>query len=82
MVVSCGVSLQVTGLHPLVAIDRVTKQVFVGWQCQAEGHRAFFKEVLEIIKCHQDVLHGNSRGLLLKYVAIYAPIPTALRGNG
>ena len=29
--------------------------------------------MLEIIKCHQDVLHGNSRGLLLKYVAIYAP---------
>lgn len=42
-------------------------------QSEAQGHRAFFKEILEIIKCHQDVLHGNSRGLLLKYVAIYAP---------
>ena len=46
---------------------------FGGRACEAAGHRAFFKEVLEIIKCHQDVLHGNSRGLLLKYVAIYAP---------
>ena len=46
---------------------------FLRRPCQAAGHRAFFKEVLEIIKCHQDVLHGNSRGLLLKYVAIYAP---------
>ena len=24
-------------------------------------------------KCHQDVLHGNGRGLLLKYVATYTP---------
>ena len=24
-------------------------------------------------KCHQDVLHGNDRGLLLKYVATYTP---------
>ena len=46
---------------------------FLRRPCQAAGHQAFFKEVLEIIKCHQDVLHGNSRGLLLKYVAIYAP---------
>lgn len=41
--------------------------------CQEQGHRAFFKEVLEILKCHQDVLHGNWYGLLLKYVATYAP---------
>lgn len=42
-------------------------------RCQEQGHRAFFKEVLEILKCHQDVLHGNWKGLLLKYVATYAP---------
>lgn len=40
---------------------------------QEQGHRAFFREVLEILKCHQDVLHGNWYGLLLKYVATYAP---------
>ena len=40
---------------------------------QAAGHRAYFKETLDISKCHQDVLHGNCRGLLLKYVATYAP---------
>ena len=38
-----------------------------------QGHRVFFKEVLEILKCHQDVLHGNWYGLLLKYAATYAP---------
>ena len=34
---------------------------------------AYFKETLEVTKCHQDVLHGNDRGLLLKYVATYTP---------
>ena len=41
--------------------------------CQEQGHRAYFKETLEVTKCHQDVLHGNDKGLLLKYVATYAP---------
>ena len=40
---------------------------------EAAGHRAYFKETLDITKCHQDVLHGNWYGLLLKYVATYAP---------
>ena len=40
---------------------------------KAQGHRAFFPETLEISKCHQDVLHGNGQGLLLKYVATYTP---------
>ena len=42
-------------------------------QCEEQGHRAYFKESLEVTKCHQDVLHGNDRGLLLKYVATYTP---------
>ena len=41
--------------------------------CQEQGHRAYFKEKLEVTKCQQDVLHGNDKGLLLKYVATYAP---------
>ncbi|CAE7679552.1 Pif1, partial [Symbiodinium sp. CCMP2456] len=40
---------------------------------KASGHRAFFSETLEVTKCHQDVLHGNGQGLLLKYVATYTP---------
>ena len=40
---------------------------------QERGHRAYFKETLEVTKCHQDVLHGNDQGLLLKYVATYTP---------
>ena len=40
---------------------------------QENGHRAYFKETLEVTKCHQDVLHGNDKGLLLKYVATYTP---------
>jgi hypothetical protein len=40
---------------------------------QEQGHRAYFKETLEVTKCHQDVLHGNGQGLLLKYVATYTP---------
>ena len=38
-----------------------------------QGHRAFFPETLEVTKCHQDVLHGNGQGLLLRYVATYTP---------
>ena len=37
------------------------------------GFRAFFPETLEVTKCHQDVLHGNGHGLLLKYVSTYTP---------
>ena len=37
------------------------------------GFRAFFPETLEATKCHQDVLHGNGHGLLLKYVSTYTP---------
>ena len=40
---------------------------------KASGHRAFFPETLEVTKCHQDVLHGNGQGLLLRYVATYTP---------
>ena len=40
---------------------------------KANSHRAFFSESLEITKCHQDVLHGNGQGLLLKYVVTYTP---------
>ena len=40
---------------------------------KSSGHRAYFKETLEILKSHQDVLHGNGRGLLLKYVSTYTP---------
>lgn len=51
-----------------------TSPKFTSFLCrQEQGHRAFFKEVLEILKCHQDVLHGNWQGLLLKYVATYTP---------
>ena len=40
---------------------------------EAQGHRAYFKETMDVTKCHQDVLHGNGQGLLLKYVATYTP---------
>ena len=46
---------------------------FVAPTRQDQGHRAYFKETLDVTKCHQDVLHGNGRGLLLKYVATYTP---------
>eukprot|EP00435_Cladocopium_sp_Y103_P002347 s4062_g1.t1 len=46
---------------------------FIVFLLAAAGHRAYFKETLEITKCHQDVLHGNWYGLLLRYVATYAP---------
>ena len=38
---------------------------------KAAGHRAFFKETLEITKCHQDVLHCDRRANSMKYCATY-----------
>lgn len=56
---------------------KVCCRISVVFACclQANGHRAYFPEVLEVLKCHQDVLHGSAtwQGLLLKYVATYAP---------
>ncbi|MCP4244228.1 MAG: hypothetical protein GY772_27090, partial [bacterium] len=37
------------------------------------GNRAYFADTLQVTKCHQDVLHGDGRGLLLKYAATYTP---------
>ena len=35
------------------------------------GNRAYFVDTLEVTKCHQDVLHANGRGMVLKYVSTY-----------
>ncbi|MCR9258074.1 MAG: hypothetical protein NXI16_18495, partial [Alphaproteobacteria bacterium] len=56
--------------HP---VHEVGLLVQVLGQDKEAGFRAFFPETLEVTKCHQDVLHGNGHGLLLKYVSTYAP---------
>ena len=62
------------GRRGLSSKMRWEHQLFGGsWGCEAQGHRAYFRETLDVTKCHQDVLHGNDKGLLLKYVATYAP---------
>ena len=35
--------------------------------------RAYFPEAMKITKCHEDVLHGDGRGALLRYVSTYVP---------
>eukprot|EP00973_Karenia_brevis_P033059 4562216-Karenia_brevis.AAC.1 len=36
-----------------------------------EHVRGYFPEVLSVTKCHEDVLQGDGRGHLLRYVATY-----------
>ena len=33
--------------------------------------RAYFPEALQVTKCHEDVLHSDGKGALLRYVATY-----------
>ena len=35
--------------------------------------RAHFPETMEITKCHEDLLQGDGRGAMLRYVATYTP---------
>eukprot|EP00972_Heterocapsa_arctica_P030925 4548200-Heterocapsa_arctica.AAC.1 len=35
--------------------------------------RAYFPEAMEVTKCHEDVMQGDGRGAMLRYVATYAP---------
>ena len=56
-------------------VSNVTQQLCLQHteQDSADGIRAFAKPVLEVLKAHMDVQHGDGRAALLRYVATYAP---------